>query len=232
MIGIFRAKLLSYLDRATARLQLTSTLGNNDVGSAQWPANTLPQGIEVGSHFYLSLFNSVHRPLDPYAAATRLALQTYGRHHDDCQLLQGGDSCTCKFAHALAQTHGDELLDILTRNRGIIETLEQTVARFARKELRELMSSLSSVCYGQRWYPGIEYELWTAVTSDSRSLGDLLIRQHDVNRLRSLSQLAGGWIVWDADNECEAFLPESKWLLEYSRHVRAHVPTDYAPSLG
>ena len=78
------------------------------------------------------------------------------------------------------------------------------------RELAEYMSALSEEAYCAGWMDGLEFELWEVVINGPRRCGRLQITHDHIAQLRRLSEAAGGWIVFD-DNEEESLLPMEDW---------------------
>jgi hypothetical protein len=78
------------------------------------------------------------------------------------------------------------------------------------RALAEYMSGLSEEACCAGWMEGLEFELWEAVVNGPRSYGRLQITHDHITQLQRLSEAAGGWIVFD-DNEEESLLPMEEW---------------------
>lgn len=81
---------------------------------------------------------------------------------------------------------------------------------YRKRELYELMSDISEECYCAGWMDGNEFRLWRAVTdpNDDRRYGQSEIEKWQLIRLRELSELTGGWWVWEDD---AAFISLDEW---------------------
>jgi hypothetical protein len=56
------------------------------------------------------------------------------------------------------------------------------------------MSAISQDCWAAGWMMGNEYALWDALHGDSHRYGWSHISYEELEELRVLSELAGGWI--------------------------------------
>lgn len=83
---------------------------------------------------------------------------------------------------------------------------------YRKKELYELMSDISEDCYCAGWMHGNEFRLWDAITDpdDDRRYGMGEIEPQQVQRLKELSQLSGGWWRWD-ETEGPQFVVLERW---------------------
>lgn len=87
---------------------------------------------------------------------------------------------------------------------------------FAKGALLRTMHDLSEACWCAGWLHGMEYFLWTVVENGKATeWGMDNVYQRDVDDLRRLRDLAGGWWVWD-DEKFETFvsLDEMRRLAE------------------
>jgi hypothetical protein len=84
------------------------------------------------------------------------------------------------------------------------------------RELAEYMSGLSEEAYRAGWMAELEFELWDAVVNGPRSYGRLQITHHHIAQLQRLSRAAGGWIVFDADEE-ESLSPMEEWEESFTK---------------
>ncbi len=78
------------------------------------------------------------------------------------------------------------------------------------RKLADYMSDLSEVAYCAGWMRGLEYALWQAVLLGPRRYGRLQITAEHIERLKSLSEAAGGWIVFD-DAQEEILVTHAQW---------------------
>lgn len=79
--------------------------------------------------------------------------------------------------------------------------LRTSLQEFAKAALFRTMSDISEACWCAGWMEGPEYALWDAVEKNEPALWGMDdIRQRDIDDLRRLRELAGGWWVWDAEH--------------------------------
>ena len=85
-------------------------------------------------------------------------------------------------------------------------------AAVARRQLVAAMSDMSEELYCAGWMSGIEYTLWSYVVgTPGPGLAD------QVEQLRKLAALAGGWWHWPRVVQRETFVPMDEWLEMYGR---------------
>lgn len=118
-----------------------------------------------------------------------------------------------------AQIAEEDLTAAITR----AETAEAALAtervalrEFAKGALLRTMHDLSEACWCAGWLHGMEYFLWNVVESgQATEWGMDNVYQRDVDDLRRLRELAGGWWIWD-DEKFETFvsLEEMRRLAE------------------
>jgi hypothetical protein len=85
-------------------------------------------------------------------------------------------------------------------------------AVIARKFLCERMSEISQRCWSAEWLLGTEYHLWQAVVEGPYMWGQNMISQEDVDTLKMLSEISGGWIARLGE---EIFVPAERWEKAY-----------------
>jgi ribosomal protein S18 acetylase RimI-like enzyme len=98
----------------------------------------------------------------------------------------------------------------------------------AQSELAQLMSDISEDQYCAFWLSGLEYQLWALLHHDDAEKNIAFGKTHsrDVRRLRQLSSVVGGWIVWSDDGEpYRKFVPICEWEAQYARHQFEQQPT-------
>jgi ribosomal protein S18 acetylase RimI-like enzyme len=95
----------------------------------------------------------------------------------------------------------------------------------AQSELAELMSDISEDQYCAGWLTGLEYDLWALLqSSDAERVGAFSsTHPRDIRRLRELSAVTNGWIVWadHADPDLQ-HMPLEQWEAHYSAYVLRH----------
>lgn len=75
-------------------------------------------------------------------------------------------------------------------------------------ELEELMTEISIVLMQASWHSDTEFVLWAAALGKETRLDSWGLTQEQKNRLKSLSELSGGWWVYDAN---ERFISLEEW---------------------
>ena len=88
------------------------------------------------------------------------------------------------------------------------------------KELAELMSGISEGHYCAGWLIDLEYILWAMLQGGNREFGFSPVEQDDIDRMRELSGLVGGWIWWK-DGE-HPFIPLAEWETKYAMYRENH----------
>lgn len=100
---------------------------------------------------------------------------------------------------------------------GILSSRLSEETRSIFKEILHLsMREVSEKYYTAGWLSNLEYYLWEEVVSDN-SKRDYL--KKDINKLRILSLLAGGWFRWSEEGSFEQFVSFEKWLEIYQNHL-------------
>ena len=97
-----------------------------------------------------------------------------------------------------------------------------------QSKLFQLMSDISEQCYCAAWMHGNEYVLWEMVSDPdaSRSYGQDVVAEEDIDALRMLSSDINGWIRWRDDEESPdddwgpEFVPMTEWLAMYDRWIK------------
>lgn len=85
-----------------------------------------------------------------------------------------------------------------------------------RHALYSRMSDISEACWCAGWMSGTEYALWLAVTTgEPCAWGVGIIEQPDIEALRELAGLAGGWWRSGAEYEPE-FVELDEWRAQYA----------------
>jgi hypothetical protein len=82
------------------------------------------------------------------------------------------------------------------------------------RELAEYMSQISEDAWCAGWMHGVEVSLWDIVVNGPREYGAIFITTDQVNRIRDLADAAGGWIVFDEEEE-ETFVPMAEWIRRF-----------------
>ena len=92
----------------------------------------------------------------------------------------------------------------------------------AQTELAELMSDISEDQYCAFWLSGLEYQLWARLHHDAAEKKIAFGKTHarDIRRLRQLSAVTRGWIVWSDHGEpYRKHIPLGEWEAQYARHL-------------
>ena len=79
-----------------------------------------------------------------------------------------------------------------------------------QRELADFMSSLSERSYSATWIENLEHILWDQMAGGSSRSSRITLTEAEIERLRSLSNRCGGWIVFDDKTE-ETYLSLSEW---------------------
>lgn len=96
-----------------------------------------------------------------------------------------------------------------------------TVSDALRWALYARMSAVSEACWCAGWMSGTEYTLWRAVASgEPQTWGAGIIEQADIEALRELAELAGGWWRRGAGYERE-FVGIAEWRAHYAEWEEA-----------
>jgi hypothetical protein len=97
------------------------------------------------------------------------------------------------------------------------------------RELFDFMRELSERHYGAGWVAELEYLLWEQA-EEATPLGDGPdLTAFEICLLQSMRIAAGGWIVWDDDDDLDVdgpcvFLPIEIWRERYTRWCAAKKP--------
>jgi hypothetical protein len=103
--------------------------------------------------------------------------------------------------------------------RAEIERLRAELRDCARELLPTLMSAISEDCWCAGWLHATEYALWTMVEHGAGKWGQGEVTQAQVDRLKRLSELAGGWFAW-RDGDGPEFVPMERWVAEFAKDSR------------
>ena len=88
-----------------------------------------------------------------------------------------------------------------------------------QRSLADYMSELSEAGWSAGWLAELEFDLWRAVIEGPQRYGRLDITQEHINKLRSLSQVCGGWIIFGDKTE-ETFIDFVTWQRLYQSCLR------------
>ena len=84
-----------------------------------------------------------------------------------------------------------------------------------QRALADVMSEISENTYCAGWMSDLEFELWEALNrADGTDVGYRLTAG-EIERLRQLSEMCGGWIVWKS-GRCQTFVPFTEWKSRFA----------------
>lgn len=125
-----------------------------------------------------------------------------------------------------------EEIDVLRAENAYLRSgkavLDQYEATAVAEALGVVMSEISEECYCAGWLSGLEYILWRFVVNGPGSFGQGEVDAAAVARLKHLSEVCGGWMVWD-EVAWRRFVPMSEWLVMFGEHEARRA---LSPSLG
>ena len=106
-----------------------------------------------------------------------------------------------------------------------VDRLRATVAEYDRAHLRCLMSDISEDYWCAGWITSNELMLWRAITTDDATFGpfDGNLTERELTALKRLSEPAGGWFAWGADEDGDIgaqFVPMAEWVERYVAEVK------------
>ncbi|MBP8291727.1 MAG: hypothetical protein KAX65_03070 [Caldilineaceae bacterium] len=109
-------------------------------------------------------------------------------------------------------------------DRGLTLAVEdrKQLQDFAKGALLRTMGDLSEHHWCAGWLTGTEYFLWSAVESNQPAAWGMdELRQGDIDNLRVLRELAGGWWVWADEEAGEKFvsLDEMRQMAEAMQKI-------------
>ena len=93
-----------------------------------------------------------------------------------------------------------------------------TTDEVIRDSLLYLMRDISEFTYCAGWMMALEFALWSAVQTGNCNYG-IGIPESDLARLKSLHEMAGGWWIWQDEEEQERFVTTEEWLPIYADWV-------------
>ena len=82
------------------------------------------------------------------------------------------------------------------------------------------MSQLSEAAWSAQWMTNLEYALWRAVETGPYRYGQTDLTIEQIDKLKSLSSLCDGWIIFDDITE-ETFVPIKQWQEIYKEFRHA-----------
>ncbi len=103
-------------------------------------------------------------------------------------------------------------------------SLGAALDRDAALALRELMSEVCEEQYCANWLLFLESELWNQVFGSGIPFGPRFPGDkpreatEESDKLRRLSEKAGGWWCYDESSDTEVFITTERWVLKYKQH--------------
>jgi len=89
----------------------------------------------------------------------------------------------------------------------------------AEKKLKWFMSELSERYYFAGWMIDLEFRLWEQLVDPEAGLHNDLhperLEQWEIDKLRELSEKAGGWCSWGKNGKGVELIPLKEWELRY-----------------
>lgn len=92
-----------------------------------------------------------------------------------------------------------------------------------QRVLAKLMSQISEDTWCAGWLINLEYELWQALVDGRREHKFSAVTEAEIEELRELSDLCGGWIAYDKDRR-QTFVPLDQWLTMFAAHTQDSGP--------
>jgi hypothetical protein len=86
----------------------------------------------------------------------------------------------------------------------------------AQNELASEMGQISESGYCAGWMFGLEFRLWKILSEGPCEFGAIDITSDQSDRLRTLSDLCGGWIAWDDSIVDRNFVPMLEWQRRFA----------------
>jgi len=90
----------------------------------------------------------------------------------------------------------------------------------SQRDLAEYMSGISERAYFASWIEGLEYALWRAIEHHPCKYGSVEIDAIQADQLAKLSELCGGWMIFN-DEDGELFIPLAQWKALYEQRERS-----------
>ncbi len=95
-----------------------------------------------------------------------------------------------------------------------------THEELVRDALLNLMHDLSEDCWFAYWMNDLEFTLWNAMMRGKTDFG-FGMEERDLIRLKSLSEVAGGWWTWPHGEDQPSFVNTEEWTTIYATHAAA-----------
>jgi hypothetical protein len=92
-----------------------------------------------------------------------------------------------------------------------------TYEELAKDTLLRMMSDFSQDYWCAGWLSGLEFTLWDAMRNGPMDSEWEQLEERDLNRMKSLHELAGGWWIWDDNEIGNRFVTTDEWLKIYSQ---------------
>jgi hypothetical protein len=92
-----------------------------------------------------------------------------------------------------------------------------------RRKLMEAMWRISEEAWSAGWMKDLEFHLWRIVLGGPEKYGHMLIDGPLILELKSLSDQAGGWILYDAVDQ-ETWIDKAAWTAVYDEWKSAQPP--------
>lgn len=109
-----------------------------------------------------------------------------------------------------------------------VQSVESAVIGLTPEQrvLAVLMADISESVWASGWQNDVEYILWRAVITGSGTGMRRDFTPEELHELKRLSDVCGGWIVWDEsvddpESYCLRFVPHEEW----ARMVEMKWPT-------
>jgi hypothetical protein len=93
-----------------------------------------------------------------------------------------------------------------------------TYEELVRDTLLWMIMDLSEDCYCAQWLINLEFILWDKMMTGKTDFG-FGMEESDLIRLKSLSELAGGWWTWPQGEEQPRFVNTEEWTTIYATHA-------------
>lgn len=85
------------------------------------------------------------------------------------------------------------------------------IRELATALLARVMSDISERCYCAGWMRDTEYVLWHLAQQGGGDYGMWDVSAAEAAHLTALSDLAGGWVVWDDPKTHEEWIALDEW---------------------
>lgn len=79
-----------------------------------------------------------------------------------------------------------------------------------QKALADYMSDISEEAYSAGWIDRLEFSLWDVLEGRTNEFGRVQLNEEKLKNLKSLSEAAKGWIIYDSEKE-ESFVSFTEW---------------------